>query len=167
MKFVRLLVVLSAAVLSAAVALPAEPEYPKMGPDIYDTQADGAALVADAIAQAKATHKRILLDLGANWCIWCRRLKTAFETDPAIKLALADHFVLVFVDVNHRDNKSRNDVLNRYYENPVKEGLPVIVVLEQDGRQLTTQETGALENHKDGYDQKIIMTFLTKWTPKK
>jgi thioredoxin-related protein len=162
MKYLGLL-----ALLFAAGTLRAEPEYPKMGPDIYDPQADGPSLVADAIVQAQATHRRILLDLGANWCIWCRRLKTTFETDPAVKQALAENFVVVLVDVNHRDHKSRNDVLNRYYDDPVKEGLPVLVVLEKDGRQLTTQESGALENGKGGHDPKKILAFLEKWTPKK
>lgn len=155
------------ALLSAAIALPAEPEYPKKGPDIYDPQVDGASLVADAIVQAKATHRRILLDLGANWCIWCRRLNATFETDAAVKQALENDFVLVLVDVNHRDNKSRNDVLIRHYDDPVKEGLPVLVVLEADGRPLATQETGALENGKDGHDPKKVLAFLEKWAPKK
>jgi len=161
MKLTRLLLI-----LAAAVALRADPEYPKQGPDIYDPRADGATLVEDAIVQAKATHRRILLDLGANWCVWCRRLKATFETDPAVKKVLDDNFVLVLIDVNHRDQKSRNDSLIRHYEDPVKEGLPVLLVLESDGRPLTTQETGSLET-KDGHDPKKVLAFLEKWTAKK
>jgi thiol:disulfide interchange protein len=151
----------------AATAVGAEPEYPKMGPDIYDTQADGASQVADALVQAASTHKRILLDLGANWCIWCRRLQDTFASDPAVKKALDDNFIVVLIDVNHREGKSRNGVLNRHYEDPIKEGLPVLVVLETNGRMLVTQETGALENGRNGHDPKKILAFLEKWAPKK
>ena len=66
--------------LAATVTLRAEPEYPKMGPDLYDVQADGTAQIAAAVAQAKAGHKHVLVKLGANWCIWCRRLTHVLET---------------------------------------------------------------------------------------
>lgn len=152
-----------------AAALRAAPEYPKMGPDIYDTKADGSALVAEAIVAATASHKRIILDLGANWCHFCRQLKAEFEGNPEIKKALEANFIVVYVDVNQRDGKNRNETLNRYYEDPVKEGLPVLVLLEKDGRQLGTQETGSLEDLKgeNGYDPKKILAFLTKAATKK
>ena len=158
---------LTLALIAATTALRGEAEYPKMGPDIYDTKVDGSTLVEDAIVSANATHRRILLDLGANWCIWCRRLEHTFQTNPEVKKALDENFVLVLIDVNQRDGKNRNDSLNRHYENPVKEGLPVLVVLEKDGRPLKTQETGALENGVDGHDPKKILAFLAAWAPKK
>jgi thioredoxin-related protein len=154
-------------VLAVSAMLRAEPEYPKMGPDIYDTQADGSSLISGALAQAKITHRRVLLDLGANWCIWCRRLHHTLETNPTVKPVLDKNFVLVLIDVNHRDGKSRNDTVNRFYDDPMKEGLPVLVVLEANGRQLATQETGALEDGKGGHDPKKIVAFLEKWAPKK
>ncbi|HVU16211.1 MAG TPA: thioredoxin family protein [Candidatus Didemnitutus sp.] len=154
-------------VLLGVTLLRAEPEYPKLGPDIYDTKADGSTLVENAIVTANATHRRILLDFGANWCVWCRRLHHTFETDPTVRKALEDNFVVVMIDANNRDGKDRNASLNRYYENPLKEGLPVLVVLEKDGRQLKTQDTALFENGKDGHDPKKIVAFLTEWAPKK
>jgi thiol:disulfide interchange protein len=105
--------------------------------------------------------------MGANWCIWCRRLQHTFETDPAVKKALDDNFVLVRIDMNTRDGKDRNASLNRYYEDPLKNGLPVLVILEKDGRPLTTVDSAKLENGKDGHDPKKILACLTEWTAKK
>ena len=153
--------------LAAVAALRAEPEYPKMGPDIYDREADGTAQIVAAVAQAKAAHKNVILELGANWCIWCRRLTHTFETDAAVAKALNNNFVLVLVDVNHRHGKARNDAVNTRYGNPMALGLPVLVVLDADGKQLTTQETGALEDGKDAHDPAKVIAFLGKWAPKK
>lgn len=150
----------------AASVLRAEPEYPKMGPDLYDTQADGTAQIAAALTQAKAGHKHVLVKLGANWCIWCRRLDHTFHENAAVAQALKDNFVLVLVDVNHRGGKQRNEAVNDRYGNPMKEGLPVLVVLDSDGRQLTTQETGALEDGKAAHDPAKVLAFLKKWAPR-
>ena len=155
------------ALLAAATALHAEPEYPKMGPDIYDTQADGTVQIATALAQAKAEHKHVLVKLGANWCIWCRRLSHTFETDAAVAQALHDNYVLVLIDVNHRNGKARNDAVNDRFGNPMAQGLPVLVVLDADGRQLTTQETGALEDGKAAHDPAKVIAFLRQWAPKR
>ncbi|SDR70256.1 thioredoxin family protein [Opitutus sp. GAS368] len=153
--------------LAATVALRAEPEYPQMGPDIYDVQADGTAQIAAAVAQARAEHKHVLVKLGANWCIWCRRLSHTFETDAAVAAALHENYVLVLVDVNHRQGKARNDAVNDRYGNPMAQGLPVLVVLDENGRQLTTQETGALEDGKSAHDPAKVTAFLRQWAPKR
>src|ERR1700679_224189 len=88
--------------LFGAVRLCADPEYPKMGPDIFDVHADGDSQVAAALSQAKAEHKRVILDFGANWCIWCRRLHATFDHDASVSDALNRGFIVVMVDVNHR-----------------------------------------------------------------
>ena len=153
--------------LAATVALRADPEYPKMGPDLYDVQADGTAQVAAAVTQAKAEHKHVLVKLGANWCIWCRRLSHTFETDAGVAAALHENYVLVLVDVNHRNGKARNDAVNDRFGNPMAQGLPVLVVLDADGKQLTTQETGALEDGKSANDPAKVIAFLRQWAPRR
>ncbi len=158
---------LAAFLLLLSVAAAAEPEYPKMGPDLYDTQADGTAQIAAAVAKAKAENKRVLVKLGANWCIWCRRLSHTFESDAAVAKALQENYVLVLVDVNHRHGKKRNDTVNDRYGNPMAQGLPVLVVLDADGKQLTTQETGALEDGKSAHDPAKVIAFLQKWAAKR
>ncbi len=162
MRFLTTLVL-----LGATAILHAEPEYPKQGPDIYDREADGAAQIATALVQAKAGHKHVLVDFGANWCVWCHRLHHAFETDAGVAKALQENYVLVLVDVNHRDGKKRNDAVNERYGDPVKEGLPVLVVLDANGNQLTTQETGALEDGRAAHDPAKVIAFLQRWAPTK
>jgi thiol:disulfide interchange protein len=161
MKFLPLL-----AALAATVALHAEPEYPKMGPDIYDPKSVGSAQIISALTQAKAGHKNVLLMFGANWCIWCRRLHHTFETDATVAQTLNANYVLVLIDVNMRHGVKRNADINKRYGNPIHEGLPVLVVLDGDGKQLTTQESGILEEG-EGHSPAKVDAFLQQWAPKK
>lgn len=160
---------LTALSLLAAVAtgLAVEPEYPKMGPDIYDREADGTVQIAAALTQAKAEHKRVLLKLGANWCVWCHRLYTTFHQDAAVAGTLAKDYVVVLIDQNHRDGRKRNDAVNEKYGNPARFGFPVLLVLDEEGKLLTTQETGALEDGAKGHDPAKVLAFLRTWAPKR
>jgi thiol:disulfide interchange protein len=157
---------LGLAALAALAVSPvrADPEYPKMGPDIYDARADGTAQVAAAVSQAAAEHKRVIVDFGANWCIWCRRLHAALEGDPAVAKALKRDFLVVLVDVNTRNGSKRNADVNARYGNPIQHGVPMLVVLDSDGRQLTTKDTDELEEG-DAYSSAKITAFLAAWAP--
>ena len=165
LRLLRLLVL--AAGFGLFVSASAAPEYPKQGPDIYDTQADGSAQIAAAFAQAASQHKRVLLDFGANWCPWCHKLHHTFTTDPAVTAALARDYVLVMIDVNTRRGAPRNAAVDERYGHPIQHGLPVLVVLDADGTQLATQETGALENGRGGHDPAKILRFLAQWSDAK
>lgn len=142
----------------------AAPEYPAKGPDIYDTHADADAQIAAALGRAAAEHKRVLLDFGANWCIWCRRLHATFESDPSVSAALARGFVVVMIDVNTRNGVNRNAGANVRYGNPIHHGIPVLVVLDSSGKQLTTKDSGELEEG-NGHSPAKITAFLAQWAP--
>lgn len=147
------------------VPLVSAPEYPTMGPDIYDPKADGNGQVAQALKVATAGHKNVVIVFGANWCIWCRRLHAAFET-PDVAKELAAHFVVLEIDVNTRNGSKRNADVDARYGNPIAQGVPMIVVLDATGKQLTTLSTDELEDG-EGHSPKKILAFLAKWQPAK
>jgi len=151
------------ALLLFSAALRADPEYPAMGPDIYDIHADGAQQIDDALVQARAGHKRVLVDFGANWCIWCRRLHATMEGDPGVAAKLRDSFVVVMIDVNRHKGPARNPALIAKYGNPVRFGIPVLIVLDSDGRLLTTEDSGNLEEG-DHHSPSKILAFLNQWS---
>lgn len=149
--------------LAAAVSVRAA-EYPAMGPDIYPTQADAAPAIAEALKIARAQQKHVLLDFGANWCVWCHRLHSLFTTNKLVSSALQHDYIVVMIDVNKRHGVARNAAVDAHYGNPTAQGLPVLVVLDAAGRVLTTQETGALENG-EAHDPTKVIAFLKKWAP--
>lgn len=129
-------------------------------PAIYDESADGSEQIAAALAVAKSENKRVLLQFGANWCVWCHLLHDLFQDDPGIQEALAAHYVVVLIDVN----QGHNSVVDEVYGNPTRLGLPVLVVLDAEGRLLTTQNTADLEEGR-GHDPEKVLAFLEDWTP--
>lgn len=141
-------------------------EYPEKGEDIYDPTADALVDIAVALDTAKGTNKNVLLMFGANWCVWCHRLHAAFAKDQQVAVGLARDYVLVMIDVNTRKGEQRNTAANEKYGDPIRFGLPVLVVLAADGRQLTTQETGALEEGS-GHSPAKILAFLARWAPRR
>ena len=147
--------------LLLALGLQAAPEYPQMGPDIYDVHANGAGQIDLALAIAHREHKRVLVDFGANWCIWCRRLHHTFAGNPAVAAKLRRSFVLVLVDINTRGAAPRNAELNLRYDDPVRFGIPVLVVLDESGHLLTTKDSGELEEG-DHHSPAKILEFLNR-----
>jgi thiol:disulfide interchange protein len=155
------LAVVAPAVLPVLI-LTGSPQYPARGPDIYDTTADAGADIEAAFAKAKADGRRIVLDFGANWCVWCHKLHHLFTTDAEVRAALESDYIVVMVDVNTRNGPARNAGINARYGNPIQHGLPVLVVLDPDGGVLVTQETGALESGEN-HDPAKVLAFLAKW----
>ena len=139
-------------------------EYPQMGPDIYSPTADAAEDIAMALTLAKAENKHVLLEFGANWCVWCRRLHGLMETNRDVTRVLDQNHVLVMIDVNSRNGTKRNLATIEKYGNPTQHGLPVLVVLDASGKLLTTQETGALEEG-DAHSPAKVIAFLQQWAP--
>jgi thiol:disulfide interchange protein len=131
-------------------------------PAIYDEKASGAAQIDQALAKAKKENKRVLLQFGANWCGWCHKLHKLFGADADISARLKQSYIVVMVDVN----KGHNGDIDKRYGNPTQFGLPVIVVLDADGKALTTQDTGKLEEG-DHHDPKKVLTFLNQWAANK
>lgn len=131
-------------------------------PKIYDETADGSKQIEEALVTAKKEGKHVLLQFGANWCIWCHRLHQLFDKDAGVAAKLKQDYVVVLIDVNKEHNKATDEK----YGNPTKHGLPVLVVLDADGKQLTTKDSGELEE-KDHHSPEKVLAWLKEWSPKK
>jgi thiol:disulfide interchange protein len=130
-------------------------------PAIYDESLDGQKQLTQAQEQAKKDNKVILLQFGANWCGWCHKLHKLFDTDQTIHSKLQKDYVIVMVDVNKGHN---SDFAAKY--NADKHGLPCIVILDSNGKHLTTKDTGELEEGDHHSPEKVI-AFLNQWSAKK
>jgi thiol:disulfide interchange protein len=126
----------------------------------FDPNRDAAADIKDAIALADSTHRHVLLDVGGEWCIWCRRLDTLFRSHADLDSTLHANYVVV--KVNFSKENENKEVLSHYPEIP---GYPHIFVLDEHGKLLKSQDTGELEAGKH-HDPAKVMAFLLKWAPK-
>ncbi len=136
---------------------------------IYDENADAKADIANAMASVQQSGKHILLMFGGNWCVWCHRLHRLLQEDKTINTFLNENYILVMIDVGKRD---KNLDLNEKYGNPFQHGFPVLVVLDKEGKQLYTQETGSLEytqaeSTQKGHHPGRVLQFLKDQAPMK
>ncbi len=147
-------------------AQPGESGTKKDRPAIYDTKADGEKQIEEALKVARKDNKRVLLQFGANWCVWCHQLHKLFKSDAKVAARLKESFELVLIDVDTLEEGGKHNAkVNEKYGNPVQHGLPVIVLLDADGKQLTTQNTEPWEV-EDRHDAAKVLAFLDKWAPK-
>ena len=106
----------------------------------FDPKRDAAADVATATAAAKAQRKRVLVDVGGEWCPWCHILDRFVAANADVKKLRDDNYVCV--KVNWSPQNKNEAVLSRW---PKIKGYPHLFVLDGDGRLVHSQDTGDLE----------------------
>ncbi|AMO99207.1 thioredoxin family protein [Collimonas arenae] len=128
----------------------------------YDEKADAKVDLQQALSQAKASHKQVLLVFGANWCPDCRELDKALHGTSAP--LINGKFVLVKVDVGNFD---KNLDVAQSYGNPIKKGIPAAVVLGADNKILYSTKAGELADARH-MGENGIYDFFSKvvTTPK-
>ena len=125
----------------------------------FDPKRDAAADIQEAIAEARKTGKRIILDVGGDWCQYCHQMDQLFQEHPELVEIRDRNFVTVAV--YHGSDKKNEQTLSRY---PKVEGIPHFYVLDGDGSVLHSQHL--VELRKNGkYDPDKMKDFLTKWAP--
>jgi thiol-disulfide isomerase/thioredoxin len=92
----------------------------------YDEQADASRQVAQAKARARAEGKKLLIDLGGNWCPDCRVLAGVIAL-PEVEAFVRRHYVVVTVDIGRMD---RNLQVPQHYGMGRLEGVPAVLVVD-------------------------------------
>lgn len=112
-----------------------------------------------AVTKATAENKRIILDVGGEWCGWCRLMDNYLIKNVELGKLRDDNFV--WVKINMSEENENKEFLAAY---PEIKGYPHLFVLEKDGKLLHSQDTSALEDGKS-YNLQKFTDFLTKWSP--
>jgi thiol:disulfide interchange protein len=143
----------------AATPTPAPAQtIPFVKRQLYSPTANPRADIAAAITQARQQHKRIILDFGGDWCGDCQVLDIYFNQSPNQQL-LADHFVLVHVDIGQMDH---NVDIAEKYQVPIKKGVPALAVLDSNGKLLFSQQNKEFENMRN-MNSESVTDFLNQW----
>ena len=153
MKITKLLVLAAGLALATGTARPVSRE-------IYPDPAQAKADLAAALKTAAATHKRILLDFGGNWCADCMVLDI-YMHNPQNRPILDASFALVHINVGRYD---ANLDLAKRYEIPLEKGVPAIAVLTEKGKLLYSQKNGQFEK-MGRMDPEAVTRFLLQWRP--
>ena len=124
----------------------------------YDPTRDPALDLANAREEARREEKRVLLQVGGNWCGWCREFDRFVHADAAVAEALRCAFVVVHVNVSPENGNAR--FLSAY---PGVPGYPYLIVLDADGRVLATVDTDDFLNG-EAYDRGKFLKFARKFS---
>ena len=123
----------------------------------FDPARDAAADVATAASMAKSQRKRVLVDVGGEWCPWCHILDRFIAANGDVKTLMDDNYV--WVKVNWSPQNKNEALLSRW---PKVKGYPHLFVLDGDGTLLHSQNTDALEAG-DSYDKDKVLGFLREF----
>jgi thiol:disulfide interchange protein len=126
--------------------------------DVYDPARNPAEDLKQAIAIAQKENKRIMLELGGDWCIWCKYMDDFYAAHRDLLQFRSEHYVLVKVNVSQEN--MNEEFLSQY---PEAGGYPHIYILDSDGAFLHSQDTAELEDGADSYVLDVFMAFLQKW----
>lgn len=152
-----------AAVPAPKVRVATIEELPTPLPLPYDQKADANAVNAQidaAFARAKKSGKRVLIDLGGNWCPWCRILAGVMAL-PEVKPFVAAHYEVVNVYVSSAKghyNDNNRQVLQRFKTKVG--GVPWLIVADADGRVLRSSYEVTDDDHQT---PQAMVNWLALW----
>ncbi len=126
----------------------------------YDNKRDASADLRTAITAATVLDRRILIEVGGDWCIWCHILDRFIAASPEITEAFRQSFVVV--KVSYSADRPNMTFLGEYPRIP---GYPHFFVLESDGTFLKSQATSPLEKG-DSYNREKVLDFARSWASK-
>lgn len=149
-------VLFAASLLTAAPAALAQYQGPIVKKHLYPEITTAQADIKAAFAEAKRTHKRVLIDFGGDWCGDCQVLDVYFHQAPNEDL-LNKNFVKVNVNIGRMD--ANLDIAKKYGV-PVH-GVPALAVVEPNGKIVVSQdkEFADMRHMNPG----SVTDFLTKY----
>ena len=128
----------------------------------FDPKRIAADDLKSAITKATAENKRIILDVGGEWCVWCREMDNFLIRNAELGKLREDNFV--WVKVNMSEENENKEFLANY---PEAKGYPHLFVLEKDGALLKSKDTSELEDGKKSYNLQKFNDFLNEYKPSK
>jgi thiol:disulfide interchange protein len=151
----------------------------------FDPKRDPNLDLQNSITQAQKENKRIILDIGGEWCGWCIKMEYFLMKNSTLEKLRDKNYI--WMRVNMSEENENKEFLSTYPEIP---GYPHLFVLEKDGTLLHSQFTGDLEEpdipiivpskvkNKEAflkaayekkkarsYDLQQFTEFLKKWSP--
>jgi thiol:disulfide interchange protein len=128
-------------------------------PQKFDPSRDAVADMAYATSLAREQGKRVIVDVGGEWCVWCHVMDRFIAANADVRALIDAHYV--WLKVNFSKENKNAALLGRW---PKVAGYPHLFILDGSGNLLHSQRTGKLEAGKS-YDKRKFVDMLRKWAP--
>lgn len=126
----------------------------------YDPKRDPAKDLMMAQAAAAQAHKRILMEVGGDWCTWCKYFDKVFTENADLRDMRDASFIVMKINMSSTNENSA--FLDRFPKIPA---YPFFFVLDADGKVLTAQKSSDLEGGPTSHSAARVKEFLTAWKP--
>ena len=124
---------------------------------VYDAKRDPYADTKAALKLARETDRKLLIEVGGDWCSWCHILDRFLKEHNNVASRLHKTFVLLKVNVSDANNNAKFMATL-----PPARGYPHIYIADSSGVVLHSQDTAQfIENKK--YSEQQFMEFLDYW----
>lgn len=128
----------------------------------YDEAANADKVVATARATAKAQNKRLIVDMGGNWCPDCRILAATMQVKE-LKTFIDRNFVVVFVDIGRLDKNLQ--VPAHYGITKRLDGVPALMIIDpKTDKLLNSGQVSQLSDARHMSPQGLA-DWLASWAP--
>ena len=124
---------------------------------VYDTNRNPNADGRAALKLAKDTHRKVLIEVGGDWCSWCHILDRFIKDHPKLESRLHETFVVLKVNVS-----DVNDNAEFMASLPPALGYPHMYITDNNGDVLHSQDTAEFLVNKK-YSETRFMAFLNRW----
>ena len=123
----------------------------------YNPSSDPAVDGKNALLYATQTSRKVLIEVGGDWCQWCHILDEFINEHPKVKDTLYDHFVLLKVNVSD-ENKNKQFMSTM----PTADGYPHIYITDTKGSIKFSGDLSPLLK-KEKFSEKLFLEFLNRW----
>lgn len=124
----------------------------------YDEKADANAQVDRAFANAKKSGKRVLIDLGGNWCPDCIVFANFIKL-PEMRRFMDAHYEVAMVDVGRFDRNLQ--VPARFGFKTRLKGVPMLIIATPDGKLVNRDDVFATTS-ASSMTPKALADYLAK-----
>jgi len=129
------------------------PAYSRVYDASRNPNADGRA----ALALAKETQRKVLIEVGGDWCGWCHVLDRFIKNHSEVEKRLHETFVVLKVNIS---NENDNAEFMRAF--PPAQGYPHMYITDSSGTILHSQDTSEFRENKK-YSEKRFKIFFDRW----
>lgn len=126
----------------------------------YYPEANAQKDIDSLLLIAKSQGKKLIIQAGGNWCIWCLRFNHYIHHTPEVKKLLEDNFL--YYHLNYSNENKNEEVFNKYAPEGGALGYPFFIAMDNEGRVIAVHDSGSLESGK-GYDKEKVMALFNSW----
>jgi len=136
-----------------ASVLDQQPEYSR----VYDPERNPFEDGHRALALAKTTGRRVMIEVGGDWCVFCHIFDRFIKSDEEVARRFFDTFVLL--KVNYSDENENHKFLSNFKG---INGYPYIFITENTGKVIYANDMREM-TIKGKPDKERLFSFLERW----